>query len=114
LVCGRCWWSGRPYHLHSLDYQGQHDKVDEEDQDVEGEESQDWDGFLTDEVDEQPAVKITACFFAGLGVDDEGVEDHAEEVACDDCADEWLVARWIKGWGFWREEDKFDDGTKRK
>ena len=42
------------------------------------------------------------------------MEDHAEKVACDDCADEWLIACRIERRGLGRKKYKLDDGAKSK
>lgn len=87
----------RACRLDPLDDQSQHDEVDQEDQHVKRQQPEHRRRLLPDEVDEQSPVKVSARTLAGLGVYEECVEDHAEQVTCDDGGDEWLVARWVEG-----------------
>jgi hypothetical protein len=59
-------------------------------------------------------MEIPACALASFGSEEEGVEDHAEEVAGEDGADEGLVARRVEWRRFRGEKYQFYHGAHNK
>lgn len=101
----------RPNHLNPLNNQTQHDKIEQKDQDIQQKESKNRNWGLPDEIDEESSMEIATGVFAGLGANEESMEDHTEEVAGNYRADIGLVARRIEGGCFGGEEDELDDGA---
>lgn len=59
-------------------------------------------------------MEIATSFFAGLGTEDEGVEEHAYRVTGDYGTDEGLVACGFEGRRFRSEENQLNDGSQGK